>query len=236
MYVTEQTLRQILKQPRYGMTVRLPSDARLSPAAAEFVAAWGIEVSREPRSQEWNTAASFPVRFSSKTARASKQEHETQLNAERFVSKNAPRIKLRGKLDTLHALCLLCGSVAKQSGQRKLVPLIETLAAYVRELLSAEYNEREPAELTIDGHNEAELRDATHDPERVLGTPHVVPSAYTSPLMLQLNYLRCTAREAEIYAVDAYLAEPQSQRMLTAMNRFSSAVYYLELLYQAGTA
>ncbi len=241
------------------MTISLPAAARLSPAAEEFIAAWGISIEREPAASSqasgaggeardhgaaseprWKKPASFPVRFTETTAGYPKREHETQLNPHTFVPKNSPRIRLRGKLDTLHAICLLTGSLAAQHRQQRLLLLIETLAAYIRELLSAEYHERPPAPLEIDGRDEAALRAATHQPQQELGTPHVVASSTGSPLMLHLNYLRCLARETELYALDAYAPTPgstaQQPRMIEAMNRLSSAVYYIELVYQAGQA
>lgn len=256
--LTESQLRERVRQPQDGMKLRLPRGTIFSPSAMDFIKQWHIEVSYEDSGAsfsgegtaaeraaaeraEWDKESVFPVNLKGElphcitcgTPLAKKPEHMTQLNAEIFAPKINDRIRLRGKLDTLQALCLLIGSVARGQDALSTALMLETLAAYCREMMSAEYNERLVQPLTIGGLDEAELRKATHDPQEALGIPHLTPNTQDSMLLLWLNYLRCQVREAEIVAIDCFGGDSYGKDiygLVQAMNRFSSAVYYLELL------
>lgn len=260
--MTEAQLRDRIRQPQAGMSVRVPAGTRFSPAAQDFVKQWRLNVTwgedppataagasaRLPADQRpaWDRAVEFPVKLEGALPTCStcgmpvkpKPEHLTQLNADHFVPKNTPRIRLRGKLDTLHALVLLVGSQARAAQKPDLAADLETLAAYCREIVSAEYNERAAAPLALAGVDEETLHKATHHPETAFGIPHILPDTNDAPLLLWLNYLRCAAREAEIAALDAFTdAENKVTQpsLVKAVNRLSSAVYYLELLLKAGS-
>lgn len=190
---------------------------------------------------EWEKDSIFPVNLKGELPRcitcgtqlAKKPEYMTQLNADLFAPKSNDRIRLRGKLDTLQALCLIVGAMAREQGDHKTAGLLETLAAYCREMMSAEYNERPVQPLTIDGLDETQLRKVTHDPEEALGVPHLTPNTQDSLLLLWLNYLRTQARETELATIDCFGGDSYAHDiygLVQAMNRMSSAVYYLELL------
>jgi ethanolamine utilization cobalamin adenosyltransferase len=161
-----------------------------------------------------------------------KPEHMTQLDAGHFAPKTDPRIKLRGRLDTLHALVMLVSSQARR-GLPHLAGLLDTLAAYCREIQSAEYNNRPVSPLQLGGKTAEEIHAISHHPERHLGIAHIVPGPEDLTILHWLNYLRATAREIEIAALEVY-PPPEREDLVTALNRLSSAVYYLELLLRAG--
>jgi len=259
--LTEAELRNRIRQPQQGMQVVLPKNAKFSPSAQDFINLWKIEVIYEDDSvdiadaefhnhdvskPEWDKPGSFPVVLTGDTPRCitcgmpvkGKPEHLTQVNAAYFAPKNDPRIRLRGKMDSLHALCLLTLARARAAGLPKLADLLSTLSAYCREITSAEYNERPVEPLTINGLDEADLRKATHNPEEAVGIPHLVPGPEDDEMLLSLNFLRCLARETELVALDAYAPEghpvTDTYGLIQAVNRLSSAVYYIELLYKAG--
>ncbi|MBI1879459.1 MAG: ethanolamine utilization cob(I)yrinic acid a,c-diamide adenosyltransferase EutT, partial [Chloroflexi bacterium] len=76
-----------------------------------------------------------------------------------------------------------------------------------------------------------------HWPDRTLGIPHVVPGPGDHEMLLQLNLLRCQTRETELVAVSAFTGsdgQPTRTDLIVALNRLSSAVYYLLLLLKAG--
>jgi ethanolamine utilization cobalamin adenosyltransferase len=141
-------------------------------------------------------------------------------------------------MDTLHAFCLLTLAKGRTAGLPNLVSLLDTFAAYCREITSAEYNERPVEPLLLDGLDEAALRKATHDPESAVGIQHIVPGPEDDEILHSLNYLRCLARETELVALDAFAPEgyplTDSHGLIQAVNRLSSAVYYMELMYKAG--
>lgn len=253
--LTEAQLRERVRQPQDGMKLRLPRGTIFSPSAADFIKQWHIEVSYEDNGTaipaessvaerpEWDKESVFPVNLKGELPRCitcgtpleKKPEHMTQLNSEIFAPKSNDRILLRGKLDTLQALCLLVGAMCREQEALSTSNLLETLAAYCREMMSAEYNERPVQPLVFGGLDEAELRKATHNPQEALGIPHLTPGTTEPLLLLWLNYLRCQAREAELVSIncfgDTYGKDPYG--LVQAMNRLSSAFYYLELLLKA---
>jgi ethanolamine utilization cobalamin adenosyltransferase len=256
--ITEAELRERVRQPRIGMKVCLPKGMMFSPSAADFVKQWHIEVtyedvveahpngdSKDPAAEqpEWEKPSVFPVNLKGElphcvtcgTPLKKKPEHMTQLNAVTFAPKNNDRIRLRGKMDTLQAVCLLIGANARSGGAHWLAELLDTLAAYIREIMSAEYNERPVAPISIGGLDDTQLRKTTHNPQEALGIPHLTPASDDSTLLLWLNYLRCLVRETEITVIETYGGEVYGKDpfgMVQAVNRLSSAVYYLELLVE----
>jgi len=167
-----------------------------------------------------------------------KPEHMTQLDATHFAPKNIPRIRFRGKMDSVQGLMQLIAARARSWRLADLAGHLDTLAAYCREIVSAEYNDREVAPIEVAGLDEAALREATHHPQKVLGIPHLTPGPDDHEILHWLNYLRAQVREAELDALDAFapspMYEPTRPDLIRALNRLSSAVYYLELLYKAG--
>jgi ethanolamine utilization cobalamin adenosyltransferase len=255
MIVTEAALREQLRRPTLGARVSVPPGATLSPAARDFVAEWHLELDEVAGGRDsarvagghgaasvvgdWNRPSSFPVALDGDLPRCvacgeqvhQKPDQMTQLDACHLAPKTTPRIRLRGRLDSLQALALLAASRARGDGMARLAATLEEVAAYCRELLSAEYNERPAAPLELDGRDDAALREATHAPERVLGVAHLTPAADDPELLHWLNVLRCDVREVEIVALDAFPSPHHAYgaSIVHALNRLSSGVYYLEL-------
>ncbi len=259
--VTENHLRDQIRQPHPGMTVTLPVGSRFTPAALDFIKQWKIEVvfaesedrasSDDSRHHEmntkpaWDNPGAFPVVLSGDLPHCitcgmpvhPKPEHMTQLDATHFSPKNTPRIRFRGKMDTLNALFLLVQARARTENIPHLAEHLNTLAAYCREITSAEYNNRDIEPLVLDGLNDDELRQVTHDPKKTIGIPHLIPGTDSLEILHWLNLVRCQVREAELTCLDAFLPlEGQSTRpdLVRAVNRLSNAVYYLELMFVAG--
>lgn len=193
----------------------------------------------------WDKPGEFPVNLSGPLPVCTvcgqpvtkKPAHMAQLNATHFAPKTAPRFVLRGRMDTLHAHFLLAAAQARRFNLADLSDYLSTLSVYCREITSAEYHERPVAPLQLAGLSEAEIREASHWPDRVLGIPHVAPGPDDHEMLLQLNLLRCQVREVELAAASAF-TRPDGQisrsDLITALNRLSSAVYYLILLFKAG--
>ena len=247
--LTETELRDRIRRPRPGLKVVVEPGTRFSPAARDFIAQWGLkivegdvegeEVEEAPLSDEtpaWDKPVTFPVRPVELSG--PKPEHMTQVDAEHFAPKNTPRIRFRGKMDSVHGLTQLTAARARSFRLDELARHLDTLAAFCREIVSAEYNEREVAEIQLAGLDAAALRYATHHPQEVLGIPHLTPGPTDHEILHWLNYLRTQVREAELTALDAFAPPPDYKPtrldLIRALNRLSSAVYYLELLFQAG--
>jgi ethanolamine utilization cobalamin adenosyltransferase len=248
--LSEQELRERLGTVRRGAVVEVGPGVRLTPAADDLVRAWELElreVASGPAPQvgdhrpTWDAPGRFPVVFEGDVPACvtcggqvrDKPSHLTQLDARFFAPKTDARIRLRGRLDSLQALALLTAARATADGWSELAGHLGSVAAYCRELLAAEYHLRPPGALVIAGLDEEALHHASHHPEEVGGLDHLVPDGSHPEVLHWLNWLRCQVREAEVVALDAFPPEhhPGSDGgpIAQAVNRLSSAVYYLEL-------
>ena len=235
--VTEAELRNQLRRPTLGATIAVPAKARLTPSAQDFIKQWQLKrvdpsqptpgtapaapsPSAPPEHGEtvdtsWQQESVFPINRPQHPRcdccggeLTRKGDTMTQLNDEVFVVKTHPRIRLRGKFDSLHAL-----------------------AAYWRELTSAEYHQRVVAPLSMPGWDEKSIHKATHDPDSVLGVPHETLDGSSPVLSHWLNLCRTSSRELEIEALTALPSQddPFAVSLNHALNRLSSAFYFLQL-------
>lgn len=255
MIVTEADLRDQLRRPTPGAQVAIPADARLSPAAADFVRHWSLVVVeqegagppgpiRPTTAAEWDRAATFPVDRSGEapccvtcgTPLDAKPGALTQLNAHHFAPKTHPRIRLRGSIDALHALVLLIQGVALRSGRLALADDLGTVAAYCRELASAEYNERPAAQPRLRDWDADAIHRATHDPRGELGIDHLALGADAPELQHWLGVARTQARQLEIVALETYPSPHHRSGASIAhgCNRLSSLLYFLQLRLARG--
>ena len=160
-----------------------------------------------------------------------KPEHMTHLNAEVLVSKNHPRIVFRGKLDTLEAELLMCQlELPELSGK---LGEILTLA---RKIIACDVLGKPLETQTLCGLTQEQLRRHSHYPQEYYGQPHFMPQHTDGEIIVRLNRLRCHVREAELAAVNAFLAgEGVVSRVdiLQAMNRMSSMLYILMIEQKA---
>jgi ethanolamine utilization cobalamin adenosyltransferase len=275
--ITESELRQMWRDGRQPLPA-FPPGTRFTPAARDFLKDHSLDVrfanpapptedAPQPASvpPTWDKPGAFPVVL---TGPASvcitcgqplphKPDHPTQLDAGRVGPTTAPRIKLRGRLDSLHALTLLTAAEARRCNLPALAAHLETLAAYCRELQSAEYHARAAAPLALAGYSEAELHDIACHPDRHLDQPHLDPGPRDHAILHWLNLLRAHAREVEFEALEACPPGPAGgavpgrgvqlnaptgdapfgdpgPSLARGLNRLSSAVYVLALLFQTG--
>lgn len=156
-----------------------------------------------------------------------KPEHMTHLNAEVLVPKTHPRIRFRGSMDTLEAELILAQQAVPQFSGK-----LEEILSLARRILRCDVlNEPLPAE-TLCGLTESQLRHRSHFPQQYYGIPHFMPTAAEGPGLARLNRARCAAREAELWAVEAFADRdgvPTRPDILQAMNRMSSMLYLLML-------
>ena len=254
MVITEAELRELWRDGKNALP-SFPPGARFSPAAQDFLKAHKLEIRFEtspslisnlppPTSNfqppAWDKPAAFPVVLTGPVPVCEvcgqplpyKPDHMTQLNAGHFAVKTHPRIKFRGKLDTLHALVMLVAAEARRYQLPQLAQHLDTLAAYCREIQSAEYHARAVQPLALAGKTEAEIHDISHWPDKHLGLPHLTPGPDDHAILHWLNVLRATARETEILALEVFSMDKAD--LARALNRLSSGIYYLELLFKAG--
>ena len=261
MVITESELRELWQNGRSTLPP-FPPGTRFSPAAQDFIKAHRLDIRIEqspisnfqpPTSSlqppAWDHPGVFPVVLTGPVPVCAicgqplerKPDHMTQLDAGHFAPKTHPRIKFRGQLDSLHATVMLAAAEARRYQLPRLAEGLDTLAAYCREIQSAEYNGRSVQPLTVMGKSEDEIHQISHWSDRHLGIPHLTPGPSDHAILHWLNLARATAREIEITALEIYGPKAHTHDDTSALgstphalNRLSSAVYVLELLFKRG--
>lgn len=160
-----------------------------------------------------------------------KPEHMTHLNGEVLVFKTHPRIRFRGKMDTLEAELILCQRIP--GAPEGALGEILTLA---RKILRCDVLEEPLRQDTLCGLTQDEQRRRSHMPQDYYGQPHFMPQASDGPVIAGLNRARCFAREAELAAVEAFSDREGNllrEDIPKALNRMSSMLYLLMIQEKA---
>ena len=153
-----------------------------------------------------------------------KPEHMTHLNGEVLVPKTHPRIRFRGKMDTLEAELILCQLVpgAPEGALGEILDLS-------RKILRCDVLEEPLRQDTLCGLTQEEQRGRSHMPQDYYGQPHFMPQASDGSVIAGLNRARCFARQAEL-AVEAFSDREGNllrEDIPKALNRMSSMLYLL---------
>ena len=199
--LTEAMLRALCL-PR-GACVPVPPGTALTPLAREYANEHGLTVTLSEKIAEGGE----------------KPEHMTHLNAAALVPKTHPRIRLRGKLDSLEALLLQTQALAMEQNRLETAQALGEIFTLTQRILAAEVKEEPLGPWTLMGLGSAALRAQSH-----VGT-HPAPHAGLGRLCLALNFLRTQVRETEL-AATGEIGRPD---LLEALNRMSSAVHLLFL-------
>lgn len=160
-----------------------------------------------------------------------KPEHMTHLNGEVLVPKTHPRIRFRGKMDTLEAELTLCQLVpgAPEGALGEILDLS-------RKILRCDVLEEPLRQDTLCGLTQEEQREHSHMPQDYYGQPHFMPQASDGPVIAGLNRARCFAREAELAAVEAFSDREGNllrEDIPKTLNRMSSMLYLLMIQEKA---
>jgi ethanolamine utilization cobalamin adenosyltransferase len=158
--------------------------------------------------------------------RRTKPEHMTHLSGSRLVCKSHGRIAFRGMIDSLEAEILEAQALAGNMGAQWYRASLGEVLAVLREILAAEVRETALPPFTLFGLSPDDIHRQSHDTEGAFGIPHPLPSAEMGALAVRLNTLRAHIREGELLAV-RFLRRRKD--IVTAMNRLSSALYWLFL-------
>lgn len=160
-----------------------------------------------------------------------KPEHMTHLNGEVLVPKTNPRIRFRGKMDTLEAELILC-QLVPGAPEGALGEILELS----RKILRCDVLEEPLRQDTLCGLTQEEQRGRSHMPQDYYGQPHFMPQASDGPVIAGLNRARCFAREAELAAVEAFSDREGNllrEDIPKALNRMSSMLYLLMIQEKA---
>lgn len=160
-----------------------------------------------------------------------KPEHMTHLNGEVLVPKTHPRIRFRGKMDTLEAELILC-QLAPGAPEGALGEILDLS----RKILRCDVLEEPLRQDTLCGLTQDEQRERSHMPQDYYGQPHFMPQASDGSVIAGLNRARCFAREAELAAVEAFSDREGNllrEDIPKALNRMSSMLYLLMIQEKA---
>ena len=246
-YITERELRDALAGGA-GPTYAVPSGAKLTPAAREYLADLKIrEVAEEapaapsaPSAPAPPSAPSAPAAPSAPSAPAApsapgagvKPEHMTHLTPGELVAKTHPRIALRGKLDALEAEMLVVQVAAGERGEASLIAPLNDALQLTRRVLGSEVTGKALGGWTLGGMTPEAVRAASHRPQDYGFAGHVLPDASQGWAAAQLNRLRALSREAELAANRAFCdgrGGCARVDLVLALNRLSSFFYVLQL-------
>ena len=160
-----------------------------------------------------------------------KPEYMTHLRGDVWVPKTHPRIRFRGAVDTLEAHLLLC-----QQQVPEMQSPLQDILELARRLIRCDVLDEPVGEFTLCGLSQQEQRRRSHFPQEYYGIPHFMPSCQDKKEVLELNRVRCIARQTELAAMDAFCdreGQPTRPDILQALNRMSSMLYILMLQEKA---
>jgi ethanolamine utilization cobalamin adenosyltransferase len=158
-----------------------------------------------------------------------------------MVSKADGRIQFRGRIDSLEAEAVEAQILADSLGEPFYRDALGEVLDCLRRMLAAELKGSPFAAPPLFGLSADELRRRTHDVGRFFGLAgHPLPDYRQGPLAARLNTLRAHIREAELCAVRVFAGEeggassagrdgaiPRREDLAQALNRLSSALYWL---------
>ncbi len=176
---------------------------------------------------------------------AEKPEHLTHLRDDAsLVTKQHPRMLLRGKLDTLQGALLDAQVAADQAGARGLVGELGEALDLVRKMVGAEVMDRPLGAFTLGGLDAPGIRWASHHTHELYRVPFMYPSVRQGAPVAKLALARALAREAELafYVAFGNSAAPSNAPpypaaqadLALALNRLSSAIYLMQVRYVGG--
>jgi len=252
--LTEGTLRLEFKN-KLPKSYVVNSDVLITPSARQFLRDKNIELIIEDMVQddkkedfskkgnkykelEITTQKIVPkyVSYYSGGALENKPEYMTQINGNKLVFKDDPRIIFRGKLDSLQSKIMELQVLIASKKITKLVEELDEVLNYTREILKAEVLEEEFSIERLIGLREEELREMSHHPKKHFGIDHILPNYRMGEILVGLNSLRSSVREVELAAIKAFRRDFEIRRIdiIKALNRLSSCIYIMMCKYNAG--
>ena len=231
-YITEQELRDAFAdgvKPGFA----LPPDAKLTPAAREYLADLRVYPETfETDPAVANASGVLPADAATPATAAPKPEHMTHLTAGELVLKTHPRIALRGRLDTLEAEILVLQVAAAERGETALTAPLTDALQLTRRVLGSEVSGKALGGWTLGGMTPQAVHDASHKPQAYGFAGHVLPDAAQGWAAAQCNRLRALCREAELAANLAFCDSTggcSRVDLVLALNRLSSFFYVMQL-------
>lgn len=252
--ITEALIRLELKD-KCPKIYYIPEGKILSPAAREYLQQQKIEIDFEKNKkaikktvvdenskldihENKNLVQPKYVDYETGASYFDKPEHMTQLHGNMLVEKNHPRIKYRGKLDSLQSEVILAQSmISVNPNDKKVVDDLDDILNVLRELMKSEVLDMAFELETIIGLSHEELRERSHNPMKFYNIEFMkLPDYSMGSTYAWLNKIRASIRETEIVAIEAFKDKRQVGRVdiIEELNRLSSALHIMMCKYLAG--
>lgn len=249
--LTEQMLRRLVRENK-SKKISISPNTVLTPSAREYINDQALIIDQEVteeveekapveekhlRQDQKNLPVSYPYRFYGSEARfKEKPEEMTALYGQELVYKDYPRIRFRGKVDSLEAEILVTIGELKSTAKEEVLQGLVEIYQYVRQLLKAEVTGEQLQDLLLLGKDADEIREITHSPQKYFNRGHFILEGEEKMETLRINRLRAKVREVEVEAIEPFSRIPGQERkdVLKALNRLSSAFYYLMFLSEGG--
>lgn len=226
MLYTEEMVRMNIRNREGKRVFYLGRGDTLTPGAKDWLTRQRIEVlpAELAKPEEYRLLSGAVLR--------EKPEHMTHLHGNVLVPKTHPRIRFRGKMDSLEAELLLC-----QLNCEKWKAELGEVLALARSLIRCDVMNEPVPEGTLCGLTEKEQRERSHRPQDFYGQVHFMPEVNDGAAVLHLNRCRTAARAAELAAAAAFTDEDGNCTrvdILRALNRMSSMIYILMIRQKGG--
>ena len=219
MLYTEQQVKANIRNREGKRVFFLGKGDQLTPGAKDWLSRERIEV----RSADQAKIETYRLLGGGYVTE--KPEHMTHLHSDVLVSKTHPRIAFRGAIDALEAEIVLCQLIAETVRKE-----LGEVLALARLLIRCEVLNEPVPEEKLCGLTQDEIRKRSHFPQEFYGQPHFMPEHTDGAAILHINKCRCTARQAELAAVRAFVDDEGNVAradILKALNRMSSMLYIL---------
>ena len=228
MLYTEEMVRQNLRNREGKRVFYLGKGDTLTPGARDWLSRERVEILSA------DLAKPDCYRLLSGAVLTEKPEHMTHLYGNVLVLKTHPRVRFRGKMDTLEGELLWCALHVDGQMRKNL----EEILHLARVLIRCDVLEEPVPEEKLCGLTAQELRSHSHRPQDYYGQTHFMPEVGDGERILRLNRCRCAAREAELAAAAAFTDENGNAvrtDILRALNRMSSMLYILMIQEKSHT-
>ena len=247
--ITEEDIRKRVHEGAFEKVKELMIDAStiVTPSARGYLTQLGITIKKEgPRIDQ--TRQKEGIKMSQKEENQlgeatdtvyetlfggrlyEKPEHMTHLRGNVLVFKDHPIIALRGAIDSLESEIILAQIVSNRLGKKKLTEDLEEIIGFIRKLLRCEITGESVEGFSLQGLNEASLREQSYHPSTYFGVKHFLPTYKKGEMVAYLNRLRTMTRHTELIAYQAFKNEyGQVTRndMIQAWNRLSSLFWIM---------
>ena len=232
MILTESELRSRWHRDKLS-TVTVPVGSVLTPSARDFLSAHNIQLCLEggaPVDTGRNAmATAHPPAQPSRNV-SGKPEHMTHLYGQQLVAKTHPVIAWRGQMDLFDCAVVEAQVRFQAAGAEELVQSLEEILRFAQRIMAAQVKQQPFPFDTLCGWDAAQIRDMSHYPDKYFGVKHSTMHYQDGPVVARLNSLRAKAREVELAAARAFIAESgecERTDLVQALNRLSSLLYVL---------